>query len=457
MLKRIRSLAFGDLGLENAKIRRNGATEARDEQGDDSTMKTAVAAITVAAWAQDFIQPSVPHLRRPNAHRDRPGALEFIRSWDDTMFQRQMRVERGDFGDILEAIAPLIEKNEEMARRSSGSAISPEILLAMTLRLLAGANYLDLIWYQVSVDHVWEYVTPVLVAIHNTINNVTLPSTEAELDTAMGEWKTVSALKYGGLEVFSGVAAAVDGFVIERTRPTQRELKGQDYRMYLNRAGFFAWVACAMVGAYCQFFLFELRWPGATNDCTAFEQSAGLAWLHWLAEVGRGVVPGDDAYSSIHERLLTPFTKKQLRKARENDMQVYYKMRAFNKCLSSERITVERAFGILVRRFGCLWSAFERSEKEAFLMVIVCVKLHNICVHRWRSKNPSRSIPEVPVHCDVPDDVNTVDEEITERLENKYVGAPCRAKQNSIRLSLCEHIHRCGIEFQRDDDFLVDF
>ena len=106
MLKRIRSLAFGDLGLENAKIRLNRATEARDEQGDDSTMKTAVAVITVAAWAQDFIQPSVPHLRRPNAHRDRPGALGFIRSWGETMFRRQMRVERGDFGDILEPIAP---------------------------------------------------------------------------------------------------------------------------------------------------------------------------------------------------------------------------------------------------------------------------------------------------------------------------------------------------------------
>jgi len=43
------------------------------------------------------------------------------------MFQRQTRMERVDFYPLLRAIEPLIAKNEEMARRSSGSGISPEV------------------------------------------------------------------------------------------------------------------------------------------------------------------------------------------------------------------------------------------------------------------------------------------------------------------------------------------
>ena len=70
-----------------------------------------------------FEQQKIPHMRMPNVHRDRAGALEFVRSWDDTMFHRQFRLVREDFNSLLEQICPLIEKNEEMAIRSSGSAV----------------------------------------------------------------------------------------------------------------------------------------------------------------------------------------------------------------------------------------------------------------------------------------------------------------------------------------------
>lgn len=57
---------------------------------------------------------------------------------DDDMFTRQFRLSREDFGDILHQIAPLIERNELQAVRSSGSSICPELRLMMTLRVLAG-------------------------------------------------------------------------------------------------------------------------------------------------------------------------------------------------------------------------------------------------------------------------------------------------------------------------------
>ena len=81
-----------------------------------------------------------------NLHRDRSSALNFVRTWDDYMFKRQFRLCREDFKIILEGIAPLIGRNEDMAARSSGSSVGPELKLMFTLRFCAGARHLDLIW-----------------------------------------------------------------------------------------------------------------------------------------------------------------------------------------------------------------------------------------------------------------------------------------------------------------------
>ena len=93
-----------------------------------------------------------------DSRSDRREALQYVRSWDDDMFRRQFRLCRDDFGFVLHKIAPLIVRNEVRAIASSGSSICPELRLMITLRILAGAKYLDMIWYRVHVDHVHELV-----------------------------------------------------------------------------------------------------------------------------------------------------------------------------------------------------------------------------------------------------------------------------------------------------------
>ena len=330
----------------------------------------------------------------------------------------------------------------------------------MTCRLLAGADYLDMIWYQVSVDSsVWSYIDRTLRAIHARVRNINLPYDEAEVDSHIRSFQKVQQSKHG-MVLIDDMIAATDGIVIERTRPTEAELGGKDYRSYLNRKGFYAWVALAIVDAFCSFLLFEIRWPGATNDCTAMEQSKAMEWLRFLSALGRGVVAGDDAFSAIHAVLLTPFTKSQLRKMRESDFQLYLRMRTFNNALSSQRITGERAFGIWVKRFKCLKSAFERDEANSILMILVCVKLHNICVLRWKKNNPDR-MPGATETFYSPNDAEEDGEDeddasITRRLENKYIGAPRKAQQNALRLRLVESIYAKGFRILHDDDFLMD-
>ena len=102
--------------------------------------------------------------------------------------------------------------------------------------------------------------------------------------------------------------------------------------------------------------------------------------------------------------------------------------------------------------------AYEKGEENSLLMIIVCVKLHNICIERWRIENPTKTNPtdlEVPDYYDLPDGLAVLDKEVVDRLENKYPGAPNRAKQNQIRLIYCDSIYSNGIRFGSDENEYV--
>lgn len=100
----------------------------------------AVVTATIMAFTSIPLEPT----RIGNCRNSRPEALQYVRSWDDDMFRRQFRLCREDFGDLLRKISPMILRNDVMARKSSGSSICPELRLMITLRILAGAKYLDI-------------------------------------------------------------------------------------------------------------------------------------------------------------------------------------------------------------------------------------------------------------------------------------------------------------------------
>jgi hypothetical protein len=78
------------------------------------------------------------------------------------MFQQQFRLSRDDFYAVHEAIINLKTSHygydEKMhfkfATLSSGSQVTLELRLFITLRILSGASYLDMIWYAVDVNTV---------------------------------------------------------------------------------------------------------------------------------------------------------------------------------------------------------------------------------------------------------------------------------------------------------------
>lgn len=156
----------------------------------------------------------IPRQRLGNVHGERREALEYVHRWDDDMFRRQFRMRRTLFYRILADISPLLQVDDEMARRSSGSAINSEMQLMITCRILAGESYLDMIWYRVSVNHVMDLAVKVCSAICKTFNNIRFPTEEAELRRIADRWK-FKQVKRWGHETIPNLVCAGDGVVFE--------------------------------------------------------------------------------------------------------------------------------------------------------------------------------------------------------------------------------------------------
>ena len=114
---------------------------------------------------------------------------------------------------------------------------------------------------------------------------------------------------------------------------------------------------------------------GSTHDSQAWKRSklnnfivkqGGLPWGYWIA--------GDEAYANCNW-LLTPYSAS----SQGSWASRVYKD-SFNFHQSSQRITVECAFGILVKRWGILWRSLEVALPNVKRVIGTCVALHNVCI-----------------------------------------------------------------------------
>jgi hypothetical protein len=298
-----------------------------------------------------------------------------------------------------------------------------------------------------------------------------------------------------------GTSLAVDGFVIETLKPDAAHLNGQEVGCYRNRKGFWGVISQVACDANAKVRYVQTDWPGATNDLSCFRETALFALLkdkqlpHWVHIVA------DEAYSPLSAecsgQILTPYSQHQLNLAKQKDWQnqqdwegrmshnslftiekpieEYWKMRAFNHELSSERITIERVLGMMVRRFGILWRPLEYHVNKVPTIFRVICKLHNMCMDRWMMNNPAGArLGKLTDGDCMPfsDDSNLwdtfdirvgldevfeqpTDEAVIQRLRNRYgrLGDRRRvyaARNIALRDSLCEELYTLGVRFNKE-------
>ena len=371
-----------------------------------------------------------------NMHRTRGFALHMLSNGElsDSNFQRMFRLDRLSFDEILEKLDAVLVKDYQKALNRSGSPISNTCRLAVTLRWLAGASYLDLCWawgvstgtfYSADRGPLWPTIQALdeMFTLGCALDNIEY------LDELSDGFEKHS----GG--IMKGCVMAIDGLLVRTRAPTEDEVLNP--KDWLCGKGGFAILAMAGADIKGRFVAATANYSGTTHDSTAWERSE----LHHAVDEGRlpekYFIIGDEAYA-CKEQVLCPYSGRGLGVAKD----------AFNYYLSHSRQCIERAFGMLIQRWGIFWRKFRFAYERWSQVIILCMKLHNFCQERSLAI-PSRRFNEDCVPGDdimvagnddyLPDDIKELRQrsrckkrfDITLYLESRGMRSPIHACGNS--------------------------
>jgi hypothetical protein len=156
--------------------------------------------------------------RAANRKRNRLFGILTMNEMTDFEFQRHFRMHRVAFDKLLELMQPHLQVSEEMARRSSGSALSMQARLAVALRFLAGGSYLDISRiYGISIDNffhesmLWRTLYAIDMALDLGLRN----------DPEFLEQKSQEFVRLGS-DIMRGCVLALDGWVMKTRCPTSK-------------------------------------------------------------------------------------------------------------------------------------------------------------------------------------------------------------------------------------------
>ena len=170
------------------------------------------------------------------------------------------------------------------------------------------------------------------------------------------------------------VLGAIDGTHIEILAPSS------DSKVdYFNRKQKFTVNTQAVIGANLEFLDVATGYPGSVHDArvlrssTLFQQAeAQIILSKPLKDVDnvkiRPLLLSDSAY---------PATLWQVKPYKQNTM-LNHSQNKFNKALSSARVTIERAFGVLKGRWRCLLKRLDNNLENIPDIILACCVLHNI-------------------------------------------------------------------------------
>jgi hypothetical protein len=324
--------------------------------------------------------------RAANKRRRREGIVEELFQLDDATFLRMMRMPKNIFKSLAVRITPHLRchwtpHSRRMAKVGNGSEVSPELILAATIRWLAGGSVWDVgFMFKLSAQGTFhDYKWRVIDALNDVLkDNVNFPLTDEGL----------SCLSQGFADRddnIPNVVAAVDCAVLQMRAPPRAPFKDKDKRQTnvsseYCRKGFFGTTVLAFVDAHMRFLSISITCGSSSHDSTMFEASKmGRLLTKPKGEGGidnKWVVLGDDAFKAV-PHVMTPFQKTWLTPQQKN----------FNYCLSKLRSTVECAFGLWKGKWGIFWRPLQVNKKNIRKLVEVTARLHNLCINRKVSDN----------------------------------------------------------------------
>jgi hypothetical protein len=254
-------------------------------------------------------------------------------------FKLRYRVTADSFYKLLEILRPMLDVTSQRHAFSSraGKPIELETRLACALRYFAGGHPLDLkLIYGMSKQQVMNCVWRAVDAINHCLDNMHFPIDD------IGKLQELERDFRAGTrgDFWRGQVGAIDGVHFRMKCPSKRAVK-DPMRYYVQRKQEYALLAMAICDYHRRFTWVDISHASCTHDSTA-----------WAAtELGQRVAQGElpepfflngDAAFPLGPSMITPSTGDP-----ELDNFDFYQ--------SSNRMAIECAFGILVRRWGVLW------------------------------------------------------------------------------------------------------
>jgi len=355
------------LELPQAKRNKKDSNDYEKKFRTEMLVCSAVAAV-VATMKLDRVRARAE--RGPNVQRDRSAVKLKILTMKDKTFKRNYRLDRPTFMKLLSQISDDLRLSP--GQLSDKANIDPLIMLAATLRFLAGGSYLDIAFgYDIGHASVYDVFRKVLVAVDTNLDNIQFPYDSEEGLRYLEE--TFLKISKG---VFKGTVAAGDGIVFRTFKPAAADVDG-NVRSFFTRKGFYGHALQAFSDGNCKFVHISQRVCASTHDSTAYV-------LTGISEsIMKGQLPQwahivlDETYKCT-EQELSPWKGKTFQRKK-------------TLLTTSCHCTGKLLKGLLDYwlQDGEFFGALCDSVNMIDLIVRVCCKLHNLCVDAFGSSMAS--------------------------------------------------------------------
>lgn len=345
--------------------------ERAPDSTDDKDLLFVFSVFSVALIIYDYIkrfgESSYREITAPKMFRRTYLPFDLISSvYTDSGFRRAFRMDRAAFESLLKTVKDDLTKNEDMGIRAGRPVVKPDVRLAVTIRLMAGAKRWDL------MPAYWIGESTVLDVFHQTVDVLMsrlelpgLPRTVVGLRQSAERFKTS---RYPP-NPLSGCVGALDGIAVRIKKPRDDNHPAA----YFCRKGFYSLPIQCVVDANYTFLCFSARCVGSTHDSVAHAVSALGDYLEQGLLRKEFWIAGDDAYL-CSESLITPYPMNQT----SGNTALFN----FNFFHSSLRMHIEQAFGMLVAKWEIVKEGLDYSVERNSRIACLATKLHNFCITR---------------------------------------------------------------------------
>lgn len=291
-------------------------------------------------------------------------------SYSDARFKETLRVSRGTFIYILNAIRPDLER-ESLGENS----LTPELRLAICLYRLARGDYYYTIAEMVGVGE-----GTVCVVVMEVCDALIKRLWASEVSSLFPE--TVDDFKEAMITMeehwqFPCCFGAINGCHIPIKCPPGGQ---QSQKEHHNFKGFYSIVLMAIVDAKFRFTWASCGYTGNNHDSTIFQATSlykKIAEKQVIPNIAKNInnidVPplilGDGAFP-FRSWLMKPYSNAAL-----TPDQSY-----FNYRLSRARMVTEGAYGRLKGRWRSLMRKCDCAKATVRSMTLACIILHNVCI-----------------------------------------------------------------------------